>query len=272
MTDSRVREALHKLADAGTIAATTVCPVCDGGSRKRRTFSVNFDGALALYCCHRASCNVRGALALVSGGRSPVRTRDAFVPRALMSSYRLPHGLDAWGVDLARRGVRGLSDWSMRHGFRVLDRDPSTAVWVVRDVVGLDSGHVTRTRDKRVETWKTTPGPFYGCYSMRELATRPVWIVEDPLSAALLERPAIALYGTNLSREMVAEWRGAGLRNFIVALDADAYTGAGRKACERLRAAGCNAAHAYLGRGDIKDMTPERRAEVVEYAERAFDL
>lgn len=55
-------------------SARGVCPFCHGGRHKEESFIVTRQGTDALYVCHRASCGLKGRLA-VSG--DPVKLRPA---------------------------------------------------------------------------------------------------------------------------------------------------------------------------------------------------
>lgn len=258
MSDSRVVALLRELNEQGCIATCTRCPVCE----RDRKFSVNFRDGLALYCCHRATCGVRGVYAIADGATSSERrSAPAFTPRPLEAEYRVPQPGERWYRLLETRGVarESIATWCLTYGFRVLEADPDTCVWQIRNSVGFLLGHQTRTLDKRVQSWFTSPLPRYAAFLKSPHVPTPILVVEDCMSAALFPGPAIALLGTNLSREVATEL--ARLNDHVyVALDPDAI-GKAQAMVERLRAAG---AQAYVQpiTNDVKNMTVSERMEL----------
>jgi hypothetical protein len=169
-----------------------------------------------------------------------------------------------WGRDVLERidGWTDLTAWSLEHGFRVLAEDPSTCVWIVRNLFNAQLGHVTRDRHKVIRTFREVDAPWYAAHG-RPTPIRPLWIVEDPMSAAVLGQ-AICLFGTNLSVDLAAHLHDAGYRSFLVALDSDALNAAQRVAA-RLRTSGAEVRIVPLFK-DVKDMTADERAKLVAAA------
>jgi hypothetical protein len=236
-----------------------------------------------LYLCHRASCPTKGAVPavgndgriLLDGGGS------MFKPRPLLERLRLPKygdggsGADPISLRLYGDGSspplidRGLHPFALHHGLRVLENEPGTHAWIVGNAKGVVIGHVTRTADKRVLTWRDADSPFYGVYYPPSVSDRQrtVLVVEDPLSAALLAEEgytAVCLHGTNLARDAAQEIVHGLDKDvtYLVALDPDE---AGRKSSQRvldrLNVAGAKTAWQWLLARDVNKMTiPERRA------------
>lgn len=273
MTAGGINRIIAQLRADKRTSGIVVCPICEGGTRKRRTLSVDLRDGVWLYLCHRASCPTKGAVPavgndgriLMDGGGS------VLTPRPLMDAMRFP----AMGDDIADRLVPLIGDavreFSNRHGLRVLVNNPDTHVWSIENALRMETGHVTRTKDKRVLTWRAINSPFYGVFTpplplIRNRAGTVV-LVEDPLSASLLAEEgfrAVALLGTNLSREAAQEIvTGLGENTaYMVALDPDdAGRGASQKVLDRLRVAGARRAWQWLLPQDVNKMTiPERRA------------
>lgn len=263
MIDSRVEALLRSLNEQGVTGICTRCPVCERAGK----FSVNFRDGLALYCCHRPTCGVRGVYAIAGAANArEVANGRAFTPRPLTAEYRLPLPGDHWWHYVeGRLGVprpNVIHDWCLQTGFRVLHEDPDTAVWELRGFQREDLGHVTRTLDKRIQSWFVRPPPRYGFWPGAD-ERQACLIVEDPMSAALYPGPAVALLGTHMSREMAQECAHFDYgQRWHVALDADAMNAA-KAVADRLRAAGLEARIVPISR-DVKDMTPAERTRLYE--------
>ncbi len=249
-----------------------VCPMCEGGSRKRRTLSMNLRDGIWLYLCHRGSCPVRGAFpAIGNDGKLVIgKTGAHFEPRPLGEAYCLPWS-DCPIFGRLAPVVGNVQTFATAHGLRAIESRPGTHVWRIRNVAGKLLGHVTRTEAKLCLTYREEPGPFYGYFPGTSGGPphRPVVLVEDCLSAALLadnDFPAIALLSTDLSREAVREivdGLPSGTR-FVVALDPDAPGQvATARVVYRLHAAGADARRFILPQ-DVNKMT---RPEILEVCE-----
>jgi len=251
--NSKILALLTDLEARGVVSACVQCPVCE----RDRKFSVTFRDGLALYCCHRTSCGVRGVRG-VGSGPSPARSRPAFTPRPLTAEYRLPVPGSHWWTTILKLADQLPTEFATDNGFRVLSLDPDTAVWL------FERGAQTRTVDKRVQTWRHSDGPFYGRYhDETESYAGPVFVHEDPMSAALCPAPSIALLGTHITRETATEITDRyPFATFIVNLDLDrAGIAATIPAVERLRATGV-AAFAS-GSGEFKHLSMGERHGVV---------
>lgn len=265
MTDPRILAFLHELNARGFGTGTVRCPCC-GRDRK---FSVTIrDDGLALWICHRASCGVRGAYALRAPKDAPRRESRVFVPRPLERCFRVPQPGDWWYTELnGRRQVSNVAGWSLDNGFRVLEDEPDTCVWELRNLYGELIGHQTRTRAKRVEMFYTRPGARYAAFRPKSGERCEFYIlVEDCMSAALWERgKAIALLGTNLTYVSAVELANHAhsdpstvAHRWYVALDPDALRDRTPAVVSRLRAHSLDARILPLDR-DIKDMTHGER-------------
>lgn len=259
---------MRELDRQGVTGVCTRCPVCERPGK----FSVNFRDGLALFCCHRATCGVRGVYAIAGDGISrEARKAAAFTPRPLTAPFRVPQAGDYWWDYVwSRMGAPAsnrVDHWCLESGFRVLSDVPDTCVWEIENLRRRVLGHVTRTKEKRVMSWYVSDAPRYGYWGPSG-ALNSILIVEDPMSAALFPGPAIALLGTNLSREVVAELSlEAPKAKYYVALDPDATAQAGR-VVERLRAGGLEALVILIDR-DVKDMSVEQRSTLFQYVRSA---
>lgn len=272
MTAGGINQIIAQLRADKRTSAIVVCPICEGGSRRRRTLSVDLRDGVWLYLCHRASCPTKGAIPVQGDdGKLLMESTRAFTPRQMLAPLRLPEP----GDPIADRVLplldgTALTPFSLCQGLRVCLKDPSTHVWIVRNVKEAVLGHVTRTTDKRMLTYRAVDAPFYGFY-LGCPSTPCVAVVEDPLSAALLADDginAICLHGTNLSREAAAEIVSEldDSTTYWIALDPDE---AGRTATQmvgdRLRAAGSRRTWWWPLSKDVNKMSiQERRALVAE--------
>jgi hypothetical protein len=202
----------------------SLCPTCDGGSRRRNTLGlVHTDEGVIVMKCFRVTCNWRGVTvtdpdAIVTSKkmkegrvyRNETRTVDGNAAATLACDY----GLDCLTWDY--------------HGWR-MDMAGVELVMPVLDPFKRVLGHVTRTLfepTKRCYTYKATSQPWLDWW-YDEQNTAPVVCVEDTLSAcrlAGLGYNAVALLGTSMTREQAKEicLHGKG-RRIVLALDRDAF-------------------------------------------------
>ena len=245
---------------AGT--SRQVCPKCEGGSTREKSLSVTRDESGAAWFCHRAGCGYKGR----SGQTGPAVQVD-FLPKPLEAPWRFPEPTEHWHRALVSRGVSGplVPSWCARSGFRVLEADPDTAVWEIRNTRNEVIGHQTRTKDKRIRDWIVRPGPIYWYRGDRR--PRFVWLFEDCLSAALAasETSAVALLGTKLPAGLMQDLAELAPGHVVVALDPGAGDDAAR-IVYGLTARGFSVRVAILQR-DFKDLPEPDRVRMVEYYE-----
>lgn len=270
MTFARVIEQLGERSHG-----VVVCPYCNGGSRNRRTLSVDLRDGVWLYLCHRATCAAKGAVpALGADGRLLVGAPSGFVPRPLEKPLRFPVLGDAVveSVLPVIGDANALNFFCREYGLRVLADEPTTHVWVIRGFGFEAKGYLTRTANKVIKTWRELDVPFYAVMlpEARD-PLMPMIVVEDCLSAAALACEgvvAVALLGTNLSREAATEIAAHANKlrlPVLVALDSDeaGQTNAMR-VVDRLRNAGVADSAAWLLRKDINKLTPDERGKLME--------
>ncbi len=238
------------------------CPLCAGGeSREEDTMHLwigDIDGSL-VGRCWRATCDGR-----VFAGGSNFVVPAAFEPRPLRAPYRLVTAKDYWGKQWLDKSYESefYQDMSKANarGLRVLVDNPETAVWRLRALDGALIGHVTRTKDKTIRTYKDLDRPAY--YWNGGIGTA-LFLFEDAMSAALCAWSACALLGTALPDGLVQEIKGAmRYKAVLVCLDPGAEEAA-EKAYNKLVAAGVPAIFVPMTK-DYKDMTLEERKELEE--------
>ena len=241
------------------------CPVCNGGeSHEEDTMSL-FAGISGLTgYCYRASCP---APTVRSDTLQILPTPPfKFEPRPLRAPYRLVTASDYWGKQWLDRtyapdffpDVAGAN----RAGMRVLTDDPDTCVWRLRALDGALVGHITRTKDKTIRTYKDLDRATY-YWNGANHTNKDLWIFEDPMSAALCPREAVALLGTSAPQGLVDDIKNwACSDTVLVCLDPGAED-AGAKVYNKLVAAGVPATFVPMSK-DYKDMTLEERRELEE--------
>lgn len=240
------------------------CPVCKGGaSLDEDTMSlwVHADDGEVRGRCYRATCP-----AFINAGPAPVGWQaPAFEPRPLRAPYRLVTPEDAWGKDWIEREGQdpffGNTKQANARGMRVLQDNPDTCVWRLRALDGTLTGHITRTRDKKISTYKDLDRALYYWNGVHSLGST-VFLFEDPMSAALCDWMAVALLGTAISDGLVNDLKKKGVRAALVCLDPGAEDAA-LKVYERLVASGVPAVFVPMAK-DFKDMTVAERRELEE--------
>lgn len=229
-----------------------LCPQCEGGSSRERSFSVSRsdDGAL-LFMCFRAACGFRGVI-----GASPTATvRLAAKPSRLIRIKRDP---SERFVPFEQAGFRDPGGWNE---FGV-EFDPDTCRYAIPVYSPIDGirgyvlRHVVPSRDgsPKVLAVPTVPEPQLGWNKQRGT---DVVVVEDIPSAILLGRigvRAVALNGTHMTDEardeLIAE-----AENVVFALDRDAYAKALKMEADmriHFRQTAC-----LLLERDFKNQTPD---------------
>lgn len=207
----------------GATAAGQLCPACEGGPARARTFSVTRDGQALRFYCHRASCDCRGST-LGGGrfggpstkvpptrgivGRSYIRTAESLpseVAERIATSYGISQEQTArWGL--------GWDPKENRLVLPVLNFQGEAEGSVLRSLNGAVPKTISHTEPLAL-AWYSNP------------RSRTCIIVEDQLSAirAADYCNAVALLGTNLNEDRAYEIKGAGFTDVYIALDADAY-------------------------------------------------
>ena len=234
------------------------CPVCLGGAMgEEDTMSVYVTAIGDLMGrCHRATCGEF----ILDAGRPAERPAPVFEPKPLRAPYRRVTPKDYWGKQWLDRSYESefYQDMSKaaERGLRVLIANPDTAVWRLRALDGTLVGHITRTKDKTIRTYKDLDRALY-YWNYSTFLSGTLFVFEDPMSAALCPRPAVALLGTMLCDGLVQDIKQRGVDSVLVCLDPGAEE-AGMKVYSKLTAAGVPATFVPMAK-DYKDMTLEER-------------
>lgn len=262
--------------DASLGSLRLQCPFCDGGPEREVSLVLTMREDGSFYCCHRASCGARGvigpkgrAISLGELESKNPRTKEHEPYRGSMVSmnfnWPIAHRYlnSPLGDGVTCAAVVGL----------FMDKDGSMEVWRLQTKLGTRIGVQTRYRQggkKIVKTYKETPGPMYH-YLHRDHAD--LWIVEDPLSAAVAYShgvSALALLGTYLSPELAtilaADKDVTGNRCINVALDPGAEEAATRVA-RTLQSVVVQPVRVIPLRTDLKDMSLERVSRLIHWGD-----
>ncbi len=205
------------------------CPWC----KQAKSFSVTKTRlGDVLYLCHRASCTEggRGGYIRERGLSSTSQVKREFTPRVYTGTTRYLEGpwlsqlVDAYR--LAEVEIRW-AGWL--HGY-----PPDAIVMPVYSAYGTRRGVLTKFFDKSVVpktlTYKEVDDAWMGWYirsgaspQNQEGKYSTVVVVEDPISALKASRfyPAVSIYGTYLSPQMIEELTNLGDR-IVLCFDRDA--------------------------------------------------
>ena len=141
-------------------------------------------------------------------------------------------------------------------------------MWKLTNLDGEHMGHITRTADKQIRTYMDVDrSPYYYNHARPSICVSdgPLWVFEDPVSAAMCSSPAIALLGTNLADGTAEDIKNAGPNNVLVALDPGAEDAAMRVYI-KLSAMGVPVTFVPMA-ADFKDLdSAERYALELAYA------
>lgn len=224
----------------------TLCPVCLGGQSREESLSVSGNKEGYVFICFRAACGFKGRKGnMIEAGHG----HREFVPRPFYGET-----------------VSGVCMFELFASITRLAAETSTKVFECRGLDGSLRGHVTRTKDKVIKTYRLSPVFYYSSGpKFFKTPNKRLWIVEDPTSAAALayfgEMPAVALMGTNLSngvRDEIVRYTDT----VFVALDPGAEEAA-VSVINSLLARGVQATFVPLQK-DIKDLAPEEIRALVK--------
>jgi hypothetical protein len=204
----------HDLRLSG-VTGSVVCPACGGGSTNKKSMSVWENG---FYKCWRASCGVGGKL----DGWTPATT-EARKPRAsnTLALYPLLYSHKMHLLPLLGEG-----DWEVQ-------RSANHIVYDIKGRWAEHIGHVMRAYPwyKEINGSKAVVRQYIPELPIihfppltRENLTDTVVAVEDIPSSIKLSKwiPTISLCGVALGDEDMLYLHSIGVRNLIIALDADA--------------------------------------------------
>lgn len=211
------------LADGDT-SNGGLCPACNGGVSGDRSLSVSRRDGTLLWICYRDSCGFRGREGQRAGGiRTVVPSTRATAGRWIAREAEpLPADVSELLASRYQIGAKLTS-----YGGFGWDTESNRLTMPVRGAQGQELGVMLRSLSG--EKPKVISHTEKGAMAWYVNLTIPgLIIVEDQLSALRASDylSSVALLGTNLSEERVAEIKKAGLGPVFLALDNDATASA----------------------------------------------
>lgn len=211
----------------GETRSGQVCPSCNGGASKEKSFSVSRSGGVLLYNCFRATCNFGGAIGGIknSGGSSSGTERSrsqAYVGIAPLNTDDVKFlakkfGLTADAIDLAgiKRTTATAGVYSGRICFPIYGPDLRQRGAVYRSYTGASPKSLTQLNDSSAIAM---------AWYVRKRKSKALVIVEDQVSAIKLSSfyDSVALLSTNLSDAKVKEIESKKYSRIYLCLDNDA--------------------------------------------------
>lgn len=202
----------------------TVCPMCGGGNKHERTFSVSRTPEGVVYNCHRGSCASAGFLP-TAGALVPAQAK----PTPQRAYEGALHGLTE--EDLAFFRER----YEITPPLGWYRNDYDEYVLSIHNPLGYTRGYNVRQPwpgapikgrpDKpKTRVWMHAAGPMQSFHT-HGVAGDVLVLVEDQLSAEKARQAgigAVALMGTHLNADKVREIAMLRPKEVIIALDADA--------------------------------------------------
>lgn len=232
----KTANALLKQLAAGLIdgeqRSGEVCPFCEGGVGKERSFSISRQGTKCPYTCHRNSCNRKGATHVGVDVAAKVEYKEpemsrfdviskmlAPIPSEIEKMLREKYFFNA--TDLVRLDPRWSAEMK-RLWMPILSKRG--------DFFTMEVGGVLRSFEEGV-TPKTYnfinnfEAPIVSLYRNRIVDWRKIIIVEDQLSAvrACNTASSCALLGTNMNLSVVRLLANLEPEHVVFCLDPDAF-------------------------------------------------
>lgn len=211
----------------GETRSGQVCPACNGGSSKEKSFSVSRSGGVLLYNCFRATCNFGGAIGStkVSSRSGSISERDrnqAYIGTAPLNPDDVKFlaekfGLTGDAIELA--GIKRTSSttgiYSGRICFPIYGPDLRQRGACYRSYSGATPKSLTQLNDS---------GAIAMSWYVRKRKSKALVIVEDQVSAIKLSSfyDSVALLSTNLSEAKVKEIADKKYPRVYLCLDNDA--------------------------------------------------
>lgn len=219
---ARSQVALEALSVAPETTFTTLCPICHGGQSGEKKLSVTRVHNGALYVCMRASCSgFRGFVAIGEQGSRDVQRKPS--PARPFKEGTTFSSINAYNLISAHKGfdlytsADDLDRWGV--SWAALDR-----VYECRGFRRELLGHVTRSPDKKIRTYRSREGG--DMYSVYDTGNANPWaLVEDCVSAMCIAShgySAVALLGTSVPPSVASWVRDWSPYSLLVWLDPDA--------------------------------------------------
>lgn len=262
--------------DVGDSLRTT-CPRCHGGSSGEKSFVIRKDDEGVVYCCFRANCGYKGGyrgkpgnFIRIKSGETDTESNKKYA--MYKEEYRAAKFIEG-EPEIAK------AFWEQYHFDPVLLFTRVTSrsyLFPCYDHNGFRTGHVEKFFSlepgrPKVLTRKHRPDvTMLGFWPPLCRANGPLIIVEDIISAGAVSNEglhAVALLGTNTTDEGWSQISNYAHRwckgEAFLALDYDATAVAIDLAREKKHLFNTLGVTALVMSGDIKDMLPEQRTDLL---------
>ena len=238
-----------------------LCPSCNGGSGKEKSFAVIRGQHVLSFVCFRASCQFRGTIRLTSGGSAAVHQEDERPKVSAVVASQLPPKWEEYLSNLfsIEQGMFTWAKWKYTDSY---NGNPHPRIGM--PIIGPDG-------ETRGITWrsysgqkpkalieKLLPTEEMMCWYRARRHGRSLVIVEDQPSALRVASQgvdALALCGVLLTLRRIQEIKAQGYDHILLCLDDDATRVAVTHAVEFK--ARLPQLRVYKLSEDIKNMSPE---------------
>ena len=203
----------------GDSAPNTICPFCDGGNSKDKSFSVRRYDNVVYYQCYRAKCDQKGIIPTAANGFIP-ESKPRKIRKYYGKSERLTQEQEQYIYELW-----GLLPVELSSNRITVDHETGDLVFPLFTIEQYEAGHMLRRMDgrkpKTLTFWSENVPNCH--FPIRDKITGSVIIVEDIPSAIKASRymSSCALLGTHIPDDVISVLA----RNFktaYIALDNDA--------------------------------------------------
>ena len=246
----------------GETSNGNICPFCNGGNNRDKSFSVTLSEAGYLYHCYRAKCEASGVYAAQAPGNGRTE-RKAKAPQTY--DWTL---VPVSEIQRSTTPIRCITPQEVQSNGILYNETRNSFAFPIRDYRGYDVGVLDRSyagrRPKGIQYWFNSVPHLHFPYGT-ELFKEAVVLVEDQLSAIVATRytPSIALLGCHLTEDS-AKHLARFYKRAIFALDADATYKASKlsKTYNLFFADGCRMVQLFK---DIKDMSRDELDDLFDY-------
>lgn len=247
---------------AGESLKGAICPACEGGDNKDKSFNLTRFASCTKYICFRAKCGISGVVSTspvddikaASRAANALRSRVYCKPTRSLTPQEVENLSNLYGIrdtEYFKMAKRGIKDG------RVL--------YPIYTYEGVSMGHACKSASSIPKVVNYIPDIYIKLHfplDVQYIKDDRIVIVEDVLSATRLVDngiPAVALLGTHLSADGACHLVKLGFIKWDVALDDDAKN----KAAKILKS--------YTSMADIKVLTWESKEDVKDMTEKEFN-
>lgn len=204
----------------------TICPECNGGPTKEKSFAITHKDYVLLYCCHRATCDLQGVI----GSGNVEEYKEQEKRKKAIRSY--DGELSNFGVILWENTLHkyGLSHaYCLRQGIKYA-RDAVRLYIPINDARGYQVGELLRALDAERQKPKTlinrtsVTGEMLH-FPLGNVLTDTIVLVEDVFSAMKIHYDlgynVASILGTNVVDSSIEYLKEIGIKTAVLFLDGD---------------------------------------------------